>query len=276
MKAILNPITNPSQQSLTPEEVWRRAVNAKVQEGRSPINVPNVVSQGFRSEKIVNGLIGQIGTTGIWGIGKFATNRGYLQSPRSFKLDNVNDITVNTNVAFVQEVNFATAPSPDGGYTMYLYVVVQKLEQGLTSFVDPYFILRFPFVYEQTPEERFYFDEPTIELRLADTVARETVIAFGTDYPNFATNPTKITLEQYNEFANSSVTLISGWGFDIGQLGGSTPTPNPVLSTNNKNHFEYFLFGNSGPFDGFTYLSIDIQHIFTYSGTFAEFTPLTN
>ena len=277
--AYLLPINNPNVDTRSDQERWTQIVNDKLF-NRKPKNVPMVVNQRFGSEKIVNGLIGQISdpmnniSTGIWGIGRFAENRVYLQSPARYKLNNVNDINMITNVGFVQLVNFSTAPTPTGDYTVYLYVVLQRLFTGLDVTVDPYLVLRYEFKYEQTPVERFYFTNPTIEVRMRDTVTRETIRAFSADYPNFLTNPDKITLEQYNEFAGQDVQLISGWGFDIGQLGGSTLTPNPVLSANNKTHFEYFLFGNAGAFDGFTYFDIDIQHVITYSGTYAEFVPL--
>lgn len=277
--ADLLPISNPRQKEMDEKELWTMKVNEMLKSRLKPLNAPNVISQKISFQKIVNGLIGQIGdsgqSTGIWAIGRFAFGGDYLQDPSLYKLTNVNDITLSVNISFIQLQNFATAPTPTGNYTMKMYVVLQELSQGLEITENNVFlVIPFDFVYETTPE-RFYFSQPTQVFRLAETVNRESIQLFGTEYPNLLTNPTKITTGQYNQLASSTTTIVAGWGFDIGQLDGSTPTPNPVLSANNKAHFEYFLFGNSSAFDGFTFLDINVSGIVNYSGLFANYEPIS-
>jgi hypothetical protein len=274
--AQLQPISNPNQSNLTPEQEWTQAVNRKLF-NRIPANAPNVVSQ--TAEALYTGVLIQLSSvspdfeTGYWELGNNFNNQ-YLQNPSAFKLKNINDLNLRVNLSWQQTAPFSGAPSPDGDYKMYFYIAVEKQPQGLFDVEDRYLVIKFEFNYDNTAQE-FTWTSQTKNLRLSDTIGeRETFQIGGDDVQNFNVNPEKITTTQYNELTSEDVTLNILSGFDLGQLDTTYPTPNPVLSANNKAHFEYFIYGNTTPGIN-TFLDISTTLVFTYSGLFADYTPIS-
>jgi hypothetical protein len=275
-------ITNPRGQVVDQEGGRQNKINELLKGQQKPLNAPNVISQ--RIDILNLGGFLQIYSaspnvqTGIWALGNNYGN-AYLQSPTAYKLSNVNDINLRINVSFQQLVNFSFAPTPDGSYSVMYYIVLANQPQGLNTTDDWYLVIPFQFNYDDALE-KFSFAQPTQTFRLKETIdSRERVNIFGTSYPDFNFDFTKITKTQYEQLATQDVTVNMGGGFDLGQIDPTTfpnSTPNTPLSSNNQAHFEYFLYGNTVPVDNQTYLNIVAVAVFTYSGLFANYTPVDN
>lgn len=280
--ADLLPIQNPRQKVMTQEEEWKEKVNDMIKSRQKPLNAPNVVSQKIDILHLRTLLqiysTSPARQTGIWALGNNYGN-AYLQSPEAFKLSQVNDINLRINISFNQLVNFALAPAPSGSYSVTYYVVLANQPQGLNTTDDWYLVIPFIFNYNNTAQT-FSFSNPIQNFRLKDTiVTRDRIPLFGITYPDFNTNPTKITQNQYTTLATQDVTVNMGGGFDLGQIDSATfpnSTPNTPLSVANKAHFEYFLYGNAPAIDNVTFLDIVPVAVFTYSGLFANYTPIDN
>lgn len=278
--AALKPIENPKESAKDDMTTWMSEVNRKVF-NRKPLNAPNVVSQStfaeyiFVSQQIANPTPPII-QTGIWGGG---VNFGvtFLQSPTRYKLNKINDVNLNINTSFTQSVGFSGAPTPSGSYTMYYYVVLSARPTGLNTTQDWYLVIPFEFNYNNTTQS-FSFTQSNINLQLSDTIkTRQIIPVFGTGYPNFQVDSTKITEDQYRKLISEDLVFNITAGFDSAQLGTGISN-NPVLSASNKAHFEYFLYANGTytPTTPFTYFNFSTSLVFTYSGLFADYKPLDN
>jgi hypothetical protein len=275
--AQINPIQNPNVSNLSEQEQWMYNADKKLK-SRKPQNAPNVVSQKVQSEHnrtlIQTTSVSPDIETGIWELANVYNNQ-YLQKPTAYKLININDLNLRVNISWQQTAPFTSAPTPDGDYSMYYYVVIEKQPQGLFTTEEWYLVLKFEFNYDNTAQE-FTWTEQTRNFRLKDTIDSRQIYAIGSDnYPDFTIDPEKITQAQYEELTSEDVTLNIISGFDLGQLDSLYTTPNPVLSANNKAHFEYFLYGNTAIINQQTFFDITPTLVFTYSGLFADFTPVS-
>ena len=278
MRALLNPIENPLQQYLTPQEQWQSEVNRIIRGGRKPANVPAIVSQ--RSERIPNFKYMLLDPEGFasYPIGGLNTGNeiyaGQIAQPSDYRLDNVNGLLMNCNLNFSYSDDgfdfFDPAPTPAGNYTMYFYV--------------RFWLGAFDIGFLRAPFERVTM---SLEFRLNYTIANNlfafvesnrTFDILDTINPN-AVNPEKVKSNLVSQFLETK-TIQGQAGFDLGQVDSMVDTPNPVLSTANKNHFLYFW--DTDVSSGFpipdTYVkgrAFTFRPIltFNYSGTSAEFQP---
>lgn len=275
--AQINPIINPNVSNLSEQEQWMQQTNKKLK-NRKPANAPNVVSQKVNAldlrTLIQTASVSPDIETGIWELGNNFNNQ-YLQNPEAYKLININDLNLRVNISWQQTAPFTSAPSPDGNYSMYYYVVIEKQPQGLFTAEEYYLVLQFEFNYDDTAQE-FTWTEQVRNFRLKDTIDSRQIYQIGSDtYPDFTTNSEQITTSQYTELTTQDVTLNILAGFDLGQLDSLYVTPNPVLSANNKAHFEYFLYGNTAIINNQSFFDINTSLVFTYSGLFADYTPVS-
>lgn len=280
--ADLLPIENPRGKVMSEEDLWREQVNEMLRGQRRPLNAPNVTAVLLDSEYTRSGSL--LNPTGIY-FSLYSTINSWqtLQPASAFKLNSVNSINLRVSTYYDIQSGLipGSPPTADSDYSMYYYTTIGfQPDVNINGVVAPGYLLDY---YMLVIQQEFFYDKSEDTLTITSnsknielkntTSTRQTINFGGSAYPDFNSNPEQITEPQYNRLVNEGGNIYINSFFDGGQLGYGL-TNNPILSTNNKAHFEYY-WGGPDPAST-TYIQMKTNVILTYSGLFANYTPVDN
>jgi hypothetical protein len=240
------------------------------------LNTPNIASTKIRVQPInvnkpQNLLYPELG----YYLSSFFTGVDSLPNPEQFyKLSQIRE--VGMSVSIIADAGDLGGYSPPFGITnfsidFYVSLVLVEAINGnavagfFASGDNPYIIGRlvtipFTFTFSAVEPLAFTIANPVKNFRLSDTVNR----TFVAGSPNFTTNPTKITTEQYTQLTTKNNILFSFFGWNDDQY--------LLLSAANKLLFDDFFNRGLGvaPND-FQLFGIGVEVSFVYFGIGATF-----
>jgi hypothetical protein len=209
----------------------------------------------------------------------FQNRLNLLPKPNQFKTNLINEINLSISLyAFAVNLSGYIPPvgATDFSLTFYLSLWLFDAEAGninslfglslSSTFIDTR-LMCIPFVFNFLASEptSFTITDPTRSYQLSDIIVR----GGATDFPDFTTNPTKITTTQYNFLKNRDSLLANMFGYDFAEYNS--------LSTDNKT-VVYDMFGDPLFYDPYTGIGqatfgIGINAVFSYFGITASYTP---
>jgi hypothetical protein len=246
----------------------------------NPINSTTVPSLTLRLQNLAPLSTPQIQLleeSGFYTTSFFRNQSNPIPAPTSqYKTALINEIQLFTNVT-------AEAPSLGGfspivGVTdftldFYLSLWLFRADNGnittqfLANILDDESIrlmsIKYTFNFFALDQPNFTISNSSQSFRLRDTIPSRP------SGPDFTTNPTKITVDQYNRLVNSDNILSNMFGFDSTQF-SSLSVPNQDLIL--------FLFGDSSIYDpstglGSAIFSINVNAAISYFGITAAYAP---
>lgn len=246
----------------------------------NPINSTTVPSVTIRLQNLTPAAIPQIqllSELGFYTTSFFRNQSTPLPAPTNqYKTTLINEIQLFTNVT-------AEAPGLGGfapivGVTdftldFYLSLWLFRADNGnittqfLANILDDESIrlmcIKYTFNFFALDQINFTISNSSQSFRLRDTlISRPTG-------PDFTTDPTKITVDQYNRLVNNDNILFNMFGFDGTQFSAlSLPNQDLIL----------FLFGDDSIYDpstgvGSAAFAINVNAAISYFGVTAAYTP---
>jgi hypothetical protein len=122
--------------------------------------------------------------------------------------------------------------------------------------------IKFTFNFFLNNELNFTITQPNRSFRLSDTISGRQVTSNG--FPDFTSNPTKLTQAQYEKLKTNKTQLFSMFGYDGGQYS--------ALSTNQQQLIDEFFLND--PLLGIRIFGIGVDATISHFGSLASYVPI--
>lgn len=276
--AIITELENSLQDTRPREVKFLNSVKNRILERDGNTNsstVPNINLQLIKYEpnQVVGGGASLNAKEGFY----FATFiQGYNLLPQpsfNYKLNNIKDITLSINIFADADDIGGYSPPVITDFSIDFYLSMHLLPASeaniYTSKVANKGVINsramsipFTFNFFASDPLLFTITNSNQQFNLSNTIPSRNII--GPDaVPDFNTNPTQITQNQYNLLTSSNVSLLTMFGWNESQRAS--------LSVNNRQLFDE-LFNETAPVT--SKFSIGVNASLSYFGQTASFTPI--